>query len=75
MVDEQVYRDYPCKICKRLNYFVSGVDSRRVWVCTECQMIIGDDSMDRWGDMKKKLVGKGVKLRIGMSLIFRGEGR
>ncbi len=68
---KQEYLDYPCRLCRRLNYFINTVDGRKRWVCTECQVTIGDDEMSRWQGIRGGLVDKGIVLRIGMSLMLR----
>ena len=68
MVDEQEFLDYPCRICERLNMFVSTLNPVGRWVCTECQHTIGDNKMKGWRKLKKKLREEGNVIRVGMHI-------
>ena len=72
MTKEQNFSDYPCKMCRKLNYFISSLYPTGYWICTNCQNRISDVAMVKWKKSRKKLVKKDIKFKIGMKLIFGG---
>ena len=68
---EQKYLDYPCPIEKKLRMFIfTCTDPIREYVCTSCPCPIGYGKMDEWQRVRRKLEERGIRLVIGMSLIY-----
>ncbi len=64
--EEQTFMDFPCPLCKRIHRFVSSLNPAGLWICTHCQVRVGDDKMLLWRKAKEKLEAEGKVIRIGM---------